>query len=414
MTDSERKIHSEQLKNSSDMKSLTDQDLVEACKTGDRAAWNEFFTRFVPLMRRAIVSVLRSRVTRNIFIPEDDDTVWDIHEKIVVKLYKKCGLSECRDARGIRAWLRTVAANQARDWLRGLNTDENLPESEARKWMNSLDEPISANGNTACGEFVEDCGSVTCERIGTAEEIFLASEYSGIIGDLLPLLSRMQKQRSLWAERLDREQVTTLTPDELAELAGIGRTTVDEIFKNVETVVVNLRIDRRKYWILRLGIMGAEPFTPDEIIELAEYSNMQIDVVREKIDLIREKLEKKRIDKEAELEKAELYRCQLIKMEQRRFDALSKGMESEAEKLDEEIAFKAESRANLLNKAMKLPRPSNKHIALFVALPEEKANDVSMMFSRVQEKIVASWRRAMKDWEEDAKIGFDLTRYLHL
>jgi len=407
------KVELEKITVSQEMAALNDQDLVDACQSGSREAWNEFFARFGHLMREAIVRVIRRRAGNNTFVPEDDDTVSDIRVKIVKKLYIHGGLAECRDTRGIRPWLRTVATNQARDRFRGMETEENLPKTEAEKEAVRLDDTISDDSETTRGEMTEDCGTITCEKIGNAEEIMMAVEENEILGDLLPALTRMQELRNSWMTRLVHLATKPLSKGEIEDLAGFCRITIDAVSEDIERITAKIVIDQRKYWILRLSILAMEPLTSQETEELADFSRTPIDVVSEKIDEVSAILEEKREEKETELGKAELYRHQLIRLERRRYEAARKGAEADIERLEEEIVAKSSKRLELIRKGSKLPRPPNKDIAQLVGLPKDQEGQVTTILSRVQDRIRQGWEQALRD-RERGKTDIDLADYLHL
>lgn len=413
MSELKPNVELEKITVSQEMAALNDQDLINACKSGSREAWNEFFTRFGHLMREAIVRVIRRRAGNNTFVPEEDDTVSDIRVKIVKKLYIDGGLAECRDTRGIRPWLRTVATNQARDWFRGMETEENLPKTEAEKEAVTLDDTISDDSETTRGEVTEDCGSITCEKIGNAEEIMMAVEENETLVDLLPALTRMQEFRNSWMTRLVHLATKPLSKGEIEDLAGFCRITLDAVSEDIERITAKIVIDQRKYWILRLSILAMEPLTPQETEELAGFSRIPVDAVGEQIEEVSAILERKREEKETELGKAELYRHQLIRLERRRYEAARKGAEADIERLEEEIIAKSSKRLELIRKGSKVPRPSNKDIAQLVGLPEDQEGQVTTILSRVQDRIWQGWKQALRD-RDRGKTDIDLTDYLYL
>ena len=83
---------------------ISDQDLVRLCIENQREAWNEFFRRYIPDIKSAIKGRLRRYGYDN--MTHNQDIIWDIHEKIVIKLIKKNNLNQCDNPIGIRFWLR--------------------------------------------------------------------------------------------------------------------------------------------------------------------------------------------------------------------------------------------------------------------------------------------------------------------
>lgn len=100
----------------SDWVNVSDLQLVRLCLKNTRPAWEEFFRRFIPVIKNAIKNKLKERGRRD--LSDDQDVVANIYEKIVVKLYKHAALKKCKKPSGIRQWLKTVAANQTLDWLK--------------------------------------------------------------------------------------------------------------------------------------------------------------------------------------------------------------------------------------------------------------------------------------------------------
>ena len=78
-------------------KHIPDHELVRSCIESNRPAWEEFFRRFIPYIKKGIQGVLVVYGLQN-----DQDILWDIHEKIAVKLIKNGILSQCSNPSGIR------------------------------------------------------------------------------------------------------------------------------------------------------------------------------------------------------------------------------------------------------------------------------------------------------------------------
>ena len=93
-----------------DLINISDQKLIDLCREHNCPAWDEFFRRFIPTIKHTIKATLVSRSRYDLL--QDNDTIWNIHEKIVVKLYCRGILQQCRNPSGISAWLKTVARHQ--------------------------------------------------------------------------------------------------------------------------------------------------------------------------------------------------------------------------------------------------------------------------------------------------------------
>ena len=306
---------------------LSVTDLVVACIAGRKDAWEEFFTRFDPVLREAITRTLKKNAARNgFYFNDDDEVVWKIHEKIVTRLYRDGLLAKCYDATGVSRWLWTVAVNQTKDSLKGQGRQKNLPEQSTEVGMRSLDAPLFDESDTTFGEMIADETAVERNEAKYAEVVLNA-------------LDQMQ--------------------------------------------------DRKKYWILRLGILAVLSFTPEEMNELADYSPMAVDAVREKLKLIATEVEISQEKRRVDLGRAVLLFYQLKRLESRLRDA--KEDEQAIGILEEEIAAKTKKRELLLEKTIKLPRPSNSDIAELIGMPEEQHGQISVILARVRDEIGKKW-----------------------
>jgi DNA-directed RNA polymerase specialized sigma24 family protein len=340
MTESDHRLLRQEM-TLKDRKELSETDLVCECIAGKKVAWEEFFTRFIPVMRDAIVRVLINNSARRNFVDEDDDAVWEIHEKIVIKLYRDGLLTKCTDPSGIRQWLRTVATNTARDWFRKKGRQKNLPEQSAEWGMRSIDAPLFDDSETTLGDIVE------CESAVTQEE----AEYAeAVLHDL------------------------------------------------------NQLADRRNYWILRLSILAVLPMSPEETGDLAEYGQMQSDSVRKQIEQITEKVEDRLEKRKADLGRAVLLYHQLRRLEFRLRLAIEDEPRAGREPIEillDEIAAKSKRREGLLEKALKLPRPANIDIAELVGMPVGQEGQVTVILDREREKIRKKWAKANQKEDTD-------------
>lgn len=333
---------------------LTDQQLADACKAGNRQAWNEFFDRFRPLIRRSIAGLLLRRSTSNMFIADDDDIVWDIHEKVVIKLYRDGGLSGCRDTRGIRPWLRTVAENQARDWLKGLDTIERLPEMDAEHGMISLDAPVAAGNKTTNIELIDS------NEVDKNDGFF---EFESNCYD--------HESNDFFSELL--QEIAMIT-------------------------------DRRKYWILRLSVLIEDSLSQDEIEELVRFSGLSEVEARVKIQEMVDDIDLKREKRETDLGRLVLYHHQQIHLA-RKLALAKEDRTGKSNKLVDElngkIAVKVRQRNNLIKELSRVPKPSNQAIAELVGIPMSKDGQVTTILTRLQEKIVNRWKDLKKMQEND-------------
>jgi len=321
------------------LKELCDSDIVSECLTGNKEAWEEFFTRFDPVMRDAIVSTLIARPGRKKYVADDDDDVWEIYEKVVIKLYRDDLLLKCTDPTGVRYWLRTVAANTARDWFKSLGRQKNLPGQSEETGMRSIDTPLFDDSETTIGDTIQCESSVTLEDIEFAETL-------------------------------------------LQDIEGMA--------------------DRRNYWIHRLSLFAIMPMIAEETDELARYNKMHLNAVQEKVAEIAVYVDEKLEERETDLGRAVLLYHQLRRLESMLHDVIDDENKYGAiKKLQDEIEAKSVRRAKILKKCQKLPRPSNGDIAQLVGIPKQQEDQISVILIRTHEQLKNKWKTKNQDDEDD-------------
>lgn len=90
--------------------------LVGRCTDGDDAAQAEFYTRFEPLVRRAVLRKLGAVRATSISFSEVDDICNEVFARL---LADSCApLARLRNPQAIEAWLMTVAQNHTITYLR--------------------------------------------------------------------------------------------------------------------------------------------------------------------------------------------------------------------------------------------------------------------------------------------------------
>lgn len=90
-----------------------DMEIVERCIARDGAAWEEFVTRFTPLIRTAIERRLKRHT-----IPFSSQDVEDIHQEILTSLWNSEKLKSITEPRDIVPWLAVVSGNAAISYIR--------------------------------------------------------------------------------------------------------------------------------------------------------------------------------------------------------------------------------------------------------------------------------------------------------
>lgn len=315
--------------NNSDLRKISDQQLVRLCLENDRPAWEEFFRRFIPTIKNAIKEKLGLSGRPNLCF--DEEVLWNIHEKIVVKLYNKGILRQCAKPSGLRSWLKTIAHNQTTDWLKEQGRKKRLPQRAAECSTLSLFAPLKRNPDL-----------------------------------------------TLEATLADKSE----SDEEL-------RTYLDKILKDMDQIE-----DEKKYWILRLSIVAHLPLLQEELAKLATYSGHSESTLKSHFEKIMPKLEAKEQQRLVALGKAVLMWHEIRRLEYKLVEMgkdLSKETEIKIKRIETEIEKKNKRREDLLKKGGRLSKPSNRDIAKIVGLPENKVAQVSNILIRarsvLQEKL---------------------------
>jgi hypothetical protein len=309
---------------------LSNKELVMLCLVDDRAAWEEFFRRFIPTIKFSIRSTLIT--SGNLKLINDEDVLWDIHADVVNKLVKDGILEQCRDMDKLESWLRRVARNESVNYLRSRSLHRNLPQVTEEGFMTSLDKPLGEDGELPFVENVMD-------------------EYSG---------------RDSLEERHD---LNILLTDTFSKMQGME--------------------NRKGFWVLRLSIIAYEPLSDEEIEELSEFNEMPPEEIRSRLIAIMDELEEKMIVKI----KAQA-RAVVISYRINRAEAfLLKAFEEEAqEKLREQIEELRQQWENNVKDGRMYCQPARKDIALLVGMPEEKVGQVSKVLERARSFLASGAR----------------------
>ncbi len=304
------------------LRDLSDEQLVHACIENNRGAWEEFFRRFIPALLGAIESTLRSYDRYDLL--NDEDVIWEIHEKIVEKLYCRGILAQCRDPSAVENWLGRVAENQTRDWLNKQARRKRLPEREAEKSKIPLSTPLGRGGRATL-------------------EILVAE--SGADGELSEYLEKAL--------------------DELSDIPG-----------------------EKKLWALRLSLLHYWPLTTPEIENLAHFTGYAVHELEGRLRDIMSHLVEKEIQRAKDFNSAVILwleiRNRQARLREIRKNSSEEGI-AEAKALEEEMEKKSKRRDALMNDS--LIRPSNEEIGKILGLPEDKAQQVSNLLLRAREAL---------------------------
>ncbi len=299
----------------------SDKELVERCQNDEREAWNEFFYRFIPDIKDAIIQRLRAFGHSQIF---QQDIVWQIHEQIVFDLIRDKKLKLCKDPSGIRAWLRTLASNRAVDWIRKYGAKKRLPERVSERTMLSLDTPIDQDNDLTLGDVI------AAEPPSNAEiQNYLASAVTEICAT--------SEMRGLWVLRLSVLSQFPLCKEELVKLTGFSGFSMEELTSRLAKIMA------------RLTVMEKKRNVAEQVAILYWYQIRYLEAIC--LDRSRE---------------------------------ASEQTQKELEALECRIREIAQLRHKHLRRAQRLCRPSNRDIATLVGISEENAANISTLLIRAR------------------------------
>jgi len=178
-------------------------ELVRLCLQDNRQAWEEFFRRYIPLIKKAITGTLKDQY--------DAEAIRDaVFEQIFMDLVKKRLLAECRDLHGLSQWLATVSENRTIDWLRAKKRLKRLPEKAYNEGAISLFKVLDAESGMTLLDILEAPQESDSDLTLEAEKAL----------DTLGSLSNWEQQ---WLLRLSVASQCPLSPDEWQSLyAGSG------------------------------------------------------------------------------------------------------------------------------------------------------------------------------------------------
>jgi DNA-directed RNA polymerase specialized sigma24 family protein len=312
---------------------LNKAELVEKCLENSREAWEEFFRRYIFLIKDTVKRNLDGTIGSNI------DTIEEITFRVFKKLYKKGILWTCKNPYGIESWLVTISRNQTIDWLKEQKRIKRLPKNQSEESTILFSSPLNFNGSNK-----------------TIEDI-------------------------LYIHQKD-------LPFEKNFIDEVDHDLLVEVFKKLQTV------NNSKYkWVYRLSLLSCQKLSKVEFNELCEISPMsRVELIAhlEKMTLdIRKKEQKKKED----FGKSILY-WHLLRRIENKLRALeisqSPRNKHEIEVLREKFRDKNSKREKLIVSVKKNSRPSNKDIAAVIGIEENKVHQVSNIIKRMNEKIFSN------------------------
>jgi len=315
------------------IENLSDSHLISRCQENDRLAWEEFFRRHIPLIK----TIIKRKLLSYGYDPDrgTHDAVWDIHEKIVVKLYSRGVLSQCVDSAGFYSWLKTIVQNQVTDWVKEQNRNKRLPQTQSEEFMLYFSAPLQDGKSAVLQDFIED-----------KNESFehLAEQLENIL-------------------------------EKMAEIE-----------------------DPKKMWILRLSLIALLPLSHDDLLNFSEYLKISPEELRQQIDKLQENVESKR-KKQIETMGRAVVLWHDIKRLQHRMSNLEKSLQQNEKitALRIKIEEKSKRRKELLKTGTRFVRPTNKDIAELVGIPEDKAEQISTFISRARKSLSSSLEIQLDD-----------------
>ena len=302
---------------------LSDKELIPYCLENHRPAWEEFFRRHIPFIKKTI----KRKLVGYGHAPErgSNDAVWDIHEKIVVKLYK-CGiLSQCVDPDGFHLWLKKIVQNQVTDWVKEQNRNKRLPQKQSEDFMVYISAPLKKDSNATFEDFLEDKNE----------------SFENLATELESILDKM--------ERIE---------------------------------------DEKKMWILRLSLISLLPLTRSDLEALAKFNGLSLKKNQQQIDKILEHVKIKERKRTEALGRSIILWHDISRLQYRLSTLEKPSTETpEIKTVEKEIADKNKRRENLLNIGNSLVRPANRDIATLVGIPENKAEQISTFLSRARKEL---------------------------
>jgi len=318
-----------------DYKPLSDQDLVEACKNQnvERIAWEEFFYRFIPVIKRAIKSQLFKSGYINLY--RNEEVLGNIHEKVVITLYSKGALQRCTKPEGINSWLIKIAVNKTRDWLKEQNRIKKLPKKHFETTCLSLSAPLYNDSTLTLEDKIEN----NTDTIAISEK-------------------------------------------------GLFKKDIGSKINNIQQ---QLRIpDQQKYWIFRLNLLSILPFSSQEIHDLSKFRRISSEEIKSNLFHLSETLDKKEEKRIELLGKSVLYWHEILNMEYKISQMIKedKPDNQQIEEIRKDIIKKNKKRVDILKTCSHYSRPSNKEIALLTAFPQEQAKQISNILLRIRSKLL--------------------------
>jgi DNA-directed RNA polymerase specialized sigma24 family protein len=304
---------------------LPDEEIVALCKNGDRGGWNEFFRRFIPLIKRAIKDRLFN--SGNPHFASDPDRIEEVFEAVVTKLYKGPGLQNKKAESPLRLWLRKVADNETISWLRASGRDKNLPATQGDHFSESLSE----------------------------------DEYSDMA--------------------VSSDSLTALI--ESSELQEI-RQTIEEALSDVSSTQTE-----KVKWVFRLSLLHYLPLTVEEVNQLARFNSWRSVDVKDALNRIEKDLSKKEEENTLLRGRVVVLWHKIRKMEAKLAEEKKSSAVNlrEIQQATEDIEKIDKRQKEYIRKGETPIRPTNHDVADLVGIPADQADQISNIIIRARKAL---------------------------
>lgn len=301
----------------------SDQGLVDRCLNGDRAAWEEFFRRFTPSILKAIQNHLLAQHRYDLI--HDEDVLWEIHKRVMEKLYVDDALRTWEDLAGVWVWLKTIVINKTKDWLRETEgRKKRLAQRQAEESTLRLSTPLGENSEKT-------------------------------LEDVIP------------AESPPDQAVTAYLKKALQEISSMGQ--------------------EKKEWVLRLSLLLYRRLSEVEVEALAAFSGYSREEVEARIEAMTEEAGRKEKRRAREESQAVQYWCEIRQMEKviiQRKQVDTGNDTTDLKSLKKKVALLERKREDLIRKSRKIVRPSNRAIGEMIGLPDDQVDQVSNLLNRAK------------------------------
>jgi len=205
------------------IRDIATKELVDLCiNHGDRQTWDEFFRRYLPVIINTIKSTLRDKGQDR--LASDREVMSKIHEQIVIKLYTRDKLRNCKDVSGISYWLEELTKNQTIDWLLKRGRDKRLVKTIIDDTSISLQDDVKIHPPPDIPDLFPD-----------------ENETEDSIELLKGKISAIKNDKDRWIFRISVMYVLPLDDQELGLLAKFSKLSLDELKDAIAQIIADVQ-----------------------------------------------------------------------------------------------------------------------------------------------------------------------------